>query len=288
MNIFSFELKRLLGRLSTYIYLALIFVLEGYFIANINLYGASPSIEYTAELISLPLMACLPLLTFPSFSKDSATGFDSVIFSLKISSVKLLLGKLCAIFTVFAVSTLPLIVMPFILSAFAKINFLSAFSGIIGYLLFGTVFITMGLFVSALSTKPIYSALFTYAAAVTMYLAEWLSTYAFNTTVVLFSLTVISLLLSLSFMKITHSDYAWLIPLFILETFILVLRFAFPQTLTAFGAVIFDFMGIRSAVSGFCYGLFDISSALELILFGALMISLGAIALSSKKHLASR
>ncbi len=287
-NIFTFELKRLLGRLSTYIYLALILVCEGYFIANINLYGASPAIEYTLEILSLPLMLCLPLLTFSSFARDNASGFDSVIFSLGLSNTRLILGKFTAIFTIFAISTLPVIIMPFILSALANVNLLSAFSGIVGYILFGTVMISVGVFVSIITPKPLYSALITYATVGVIYLCEWLALYSLNTTLVLFSLTILSLLLSLAFMKVTKSDYAWLIPLAVLEVMLLVLRFAFPKGLTALGRVIFTFIGARSSVSGFCYGLLDISSALSLLLLGALMLTLGIIALSSKKHIRSR
>ncbi len=288
INVFSFELKRLLGRLTTYIYFALMMLLEGYFIANINLYGASPAIEYTAELLSLPLLACLPLMTFPSSSKDSSTGFDSAVFTLGLSSTKLIFGKFIAVFTVFAVSTLPVAIMPFILSAFAKINLLSAFFGITGYLLFGGAIISMGLFISAATPKPIYSALFTYAACIISYSCEWLLLYSSNITVIFFSLTAISLLLSLAFMKITHSDYAWLIPLSALEMFILILWFAFPEALKILGEVILKFIGIRSSVAGFCYGLLDLSSAINLIVFCGLMLSLGIIALSSKKHLSAR
>ncbi len=288
INIFSFELKRLIGRLSTYIYTALILLCEGYFITNINLYGGSPAIETTIDLLSLPLMACIPLLTFLSFAGDSKTGFDSVIYSLGLSNIKLLLGKFFAAFTVFLASTLPVIIAPLVLSAFAKINLLSAFISILGYLLFGAAMISLGLFVSSVSTKPLYSALFTYTACGIMYACEWLELYSSNITAVFFALTVISLLISLAFMKITRHDYAWLIPLAVFESFILILRFSFPKALCKFGDILFTFIGARYSVSGFCYGLFNIASAFNLMIFGAMMLSLGFVALSSKKQLSVR
>ncbi len=283
-NIYIFELKRLLGRVSTYVYLALMLVSQGFMIARVNLYGASPAVEYTAEILTLPLLLCLPILTFGTVAKDRLTGFDSVLRSLGISPIQTVIGKILSVYTVFALSTLPLAIMPLIISAMCKVNFISAYIGILGYLLFGLTLTCTGIFISSLCKKKLHSALFTYGASVLIYLAELINTlFYMNINASFLTLTAFAVCLSLAFMLVTHSEYIWLAVLASLEIIIIIFRFVFPSAIKQLAAAVLEMVGFRESLNGFCYGLFDISSLANLIILSALMTALTVMAVSFGK-----
>ncbi len=285
LNVFSFELKRLMGRFTTYIFFAIALLAEGFFIVNFNLYEGRPAIEYTTEFVSVIMMFVIPMLTFPSFSKDRVTGFESSVSALGISNTQRIFGKLLSCETVIAISTAPMVIMMFVLMALSEINILSGFIGIIWYLLFGCAVTSLGIFISSVTPKPLFSALITYASVILMYVCELIypSVYL-NLTASFFTLTLLALGLAVMFMFITKKDYAWLGVFIGLEAVIVILRFALPNALVRLGSSFLDFAAIRRTLSGFCYGLFDISSLFRLIAFSALMLILCKCALSSEKY----
>ncbi len=284
-NMYVFELKRLLGRAGTYIFVAIMLLALGLFTAKLNFFDGSPAFEYTAEVLTLPLMLAIPLLTYASAAKDRALGFDSVLRTLGLSPVKQIAAKLLSALTVFAVSFLPMLVIPILISVQCETNLLSAYVGILGYLLFGIALVCAGVFISTLTRKPISALFLTLASSVVIYLCELVALlYYKDLNASFLTLGILVILLSVAFMAVTRTEYLWMFVLAGLEIVILIFRFAAPSALVYTASAVLELIGIRASVSGFCYGLFDITDLIRLLLFSALMISLGSISLSVRKE----
>ncbi len=284
LNVFSFELKRLLGRISTFVFLAFILLSEGLFIIFFNFYSGVPGIETSIEYITLPLLATLPMICIQAFSGDKKYGRDIASRALGITPVSAVLGRFLAISVIFAVSALPIMILPAILAAFANINATAAAVGIIGYLLFGLTLIAISLFISAVTPSPLFASIFTYVTVIAVYVLEIFHSLLYlDLTFSFFLITVVAVLLALSVLKLTRSEIAAVASLAVMEIILLAVRFISPSALARFGTWLSGFIAFRSNLAGFCYGLFDISAACNLLLLTALMLTLCVFAQKKEK-----
>lgn len=105
----------------------------------------------------------LPLLTMKSFSEERKTRTEQLLLTAPISIKAMVFGKLLAAYVMFAACILLTSLYFFILNIYAVLKFFILFGNVIAILLVGLVFISIGLFVSALTENQLAAAIGTIA-----------------------------------------------------------------------------------------------------------------------------
>lgn len=284
-GIYKYELKTLLSGVKAYIFTAVMILSSGIFITYWNLYSGVPNIEYSISFVTLPLMAAVPFLTFSAFSSDRDTGADMMLFSLGKAPGSLMLGKYLAYLTVFTVSFASILAVPFILMIFADINLAGALSGLLGYYLYGAALIALCLFISSVTAKPLYSAIASYAAVAAAYLCEIILLYIENSLISSFLLlSIIILLAAGAVYYITRSETACLIFAAFLELVVIVLRFAAPDFFAGIFGGIMGVIALRNPLSGFLYGLLDLTALIKYLTVISALLLLTKLSLQRRRH----
>ena len=116
---------------------------------------------YTLMLIFSAVV--LPLLTMKSFSEERKTKTEQLILTAPVSLPSMVFGKFFASYLVFFSATVLSSLYFLFLIPYAQLKFAILIGNVIALLLVGMVFISIGLFVSALTENQLAAAVGTIA-----------------------------------------------------------------------------------------------------------------------------
>ena len=152
-----------------YVFLAVMFLAEGFFLTYVNLNSGYSAIEYSIEFIEIMLMAVLPLISAELFSADRRSGFEKTLFTFGVTPVQLYFGKALAAVTVLTVPYVLYAVMPFALLAFGTVNLAATLTSVVSFYLTGLSFTAICLLVSISVKRKRSAYIISYAVLLISY-----------------------------------------------------------------------------------------------------------------------
>lgn len=167
-----------------YIFLALFYAGAGLFFNMTALSSGSADMAYIFTLLIYVLLVVIPILTMRTLSEEKNQKTDQCLLTAPISLGGLVMGKFLAAFLIFSLAVSITVVYAVVVSAFAQPDWTVVIGNIVGFLLLGSAFISIGIFVSSLTENQIVSAIISFAAMLLCYLLsaiaqiipiEWLS-----------------------------------------------------------------------------------------------------------------
>jgi len=284
-SVYKLELKSMFTSFRGWLFLGLTLFLQGVFITFYNLYSNQAGIEYSLELCSVIYMLCVPLLTVCTFASDRKSGFDKMLFSIVKDTKAILLGKTLALLTVSSSTLILPIIMPVILSLFGKVNFLSAYIGILGYALVTIATALVGIFVSTVTKGKLICSAVTYGTFIVMYLARvFSSAIPINSFVSFTGLTVIVLVAAVAVYFVSGSEFFTFGFIACCEAVLIVLRFTAVAVFSSLFENILNVLSVLGAYDGFIMGLFKLSSVVAVLTVIAAMAAFSWVSLEKRKY----
>lgn len=138
----------------------------------IGLYSEKYSnFEYVFGDGAFLIMFIIPILTMRLFSEERKSGTEQLLLTSPRSITSIVLGKFFAAVTVVAISIVFTLMYFFILNYFGSPSITIAISTMIGFLLLTLAYISLGMFISAITENQIISAFATMAIFLILYLA---------------------------------------------------------------------------------------------------------------------
>ena len=163
LAIFKRELRSyfvgVLGSVCLVIYLTVAGILFSY----TTLFSMSSDVTNFFTLMLIFSAVALPLLTMKSFSEERKTKTEQLVLTAPISLPAMVFGKFLASYTVFGAATVLSSLYFLFLIPYTQLKFAILFGNLIALLLVGMVFISIGLFVSALTENQLSAAIGTIA-----------------------------------------------------------------------------------------------------------------------------
>ena len=148
LAIYKRELKALFTSFIAYIFLFIIFLLSGIFFYMTSLSMLSTSLAATFGVLFFVNVIILPSLSMRAFSEDKQQRSDTLLFASPVKLGSIVMGKFLAAYTVFALGLSITIIYAIIMSAYSPVDWSVFFCTIIGMLLTGAAFLSLGIFVS--------------------------------------------------------------------------------------------------------------------------------------------
>jgi len=112
-------------------------------------------------------------LTMRSFAEEKKSGTLELLVTSPITNTQLLLGKFLAAYTFLLVLLALTFIYQAVLFIFGNPDLLPIISGYIGFMLLGAAFVSIGVFVSSLTSNQIVSALVTFAIFLIFWVINW-------------------------------------------------------------------------------------------------------------------
>jgi len=144
-----------------YVFMGIGMLVSGIFFTANNILGGSASFAAVIGSISYVLILTVPLLTMRSFAEEKKNKSDQLLLTAPISAGDIVLGKyLSAMFTLGA-TLLASVIYPIIISLFGEPYIGEIVVGYVGIILLGSAFVSIGLFISAISENQLSAAVAT-------------------------------------------------------------------------------------------------------------------------------
>ena len=150
-------------------------LLSGFFFAMTNLFPASPDYNSVLGSITFIFLIVVPILTMRLMPDDKRQRTDQLLFTSPTSLTGIVLGKYFAAVSVFVLTLLITCIYPIILSFFGNLATWEIVGGYIGFLLLGSAFISIGLFISTLTENQVIAAVITFSALLFMWIIDWVA-----------------------------------------------------------------------------------------------------------------
>ncbi|MEY4332768.1 MAG: gliding motility-associated transporter permease subunit GldF, partial [Bacteroidota bacterium] len=109
------------------------------------------------------LLLLIPAITMRSFADEQAQGTAEILYSLPISIVQIVLGKILGVFLIILIAIAPTLVYAFVLdqlSSTGGLDWGATLGAYIGLLLLATSYAVIGLFASSKTKQPVVAFVF--------------------------------------------------------------------------------------------------------------------------------
>ena len=171
--IFKRELKSYFITSMGFVFLTIfLFILGTTFVFN-NIYNNIADMQtFYSAITPLYLIIFTVILTMRIMTEDKKNRTEVLLLTSPVSAAGIAMGKFLAAFTVYAIGVLSTLIFAGFIYLYTTIPFITVVSGILGLLLYGALFISVGLFISSLTDSQVVAAIATFCALFFLYLAE--------------------------------------------------------------------------------------------------------------------
>ena len=163
-GIYIKELKSYFSSMTTYIFFFLFLLTGGYAFTHRALIEGSSQMAGFFSDISIVMMGLVPLLTMKLFWADRRSGVMKQLLASRLTAGKIVLGKYFAALTVLATALGATLVYVLILAIFAYPSAAEILICYAGFALFSAALISIGVFLSALTTRIVTAATSTFGS----------------------------------------------------------------------------------------------------------------------------
>ena len=188
--ILKHELRTYFHSLTAYLFGAFLLLFVGIGAMLYNLQAAVSNFEYVLSFSSLIFVVIVPILTMRVIAEERKQKTDQLLYSLPISTTKVVLGKFLALLVVYLLPLCIISLYPLIFSKYGEVYLLTSYGSLIAFFIMGAALLAMGVFISSLTENQGFAAGIGIAVVLFNYfsvqLAEYVSSTAFGTVVVIF------------------------------------------------------------------------------------------------------
>ncbi len=175
ISVYKKELRSYFTSLTGYVSISLILVLTGIFIKVIAFDNRYMFIENALPSASVIMLLAVPIITMSSFAGERAQKTDTLLYSLPLSTSKIVLGKYFAMLTVLSVPVLVIALVPLVLSMYGTVSYFGIYSALITFFLLISAMIAICTFMSSLVESQIIAAVLGSGALIVCYFANLLT-----------------------------------------------------------------------------------------------------------------
>ena len=190
--ILKHELRLYFHSLTAYVFGAFLLVMIGVGAMLYNINAAYSNFEYVLSFSSLIFSVIVPILTMRVIAEERKQKTDQLLYSLPISTTKIILGKYVALLVLYLIPLAVVCMYPLIFSQYGDVYLLTSYGSLLAYFIMGAALIAIGVFISSLTENQGFAAGIGIAAILFNYfsvsLAEYATATAIGSAIVLFIL----------------------------------------------------------------------------------------------------
>lgn len=156
--IYKRELRACFNSFIGWLFLAVVLFFTGLYVTANNLAQGSAYLTYALQSSLIIFIIAVPILTMRILAEERKNKTDQMILTAPVSIWKIVLGKYLALETVFAIPCAVLCLYPFLLARYGTIPYGETYVSLLGFFLYGSAAVAVGLFVSSLTESQVIAA----------------------------------------------------------------------------------------------------------------------------------
>ncbi|MDO5151868.1 MAG: ABC transporter permease [Eubacteriales bacterium] len=201
------ELRLYFHSLTAYVFGAFLLAFVGIGAMLYNLQAAVSNFEFVLSFSSLVFVVIVPILTMRVIAEERKQKTDQLLYSLPISTAKVILGKYLALLVVYLIPLCVIAFYPLIFSQFGDVYLLTSYGSLAAFFIMGAALIAVGIFISSLTDNQGFAAGIGIAVILLNYfsvsLSEYVSSTALGSAIALF---VLSIMLGVLIYQLTKNE----------------------------------------------------------------------------------
>ena len=170
------EMRTYFTSVAGYGFLAVLLLMVGLFFTGINVDGGIANFSYVLNNCTVLFLILIPVLTMRLFAEETRQRTDQLLFTSPLTVGQIVTGKFLSALLLFVIGMAATMLLPFTLSLFGAIPTAEIAGTYIGYILLGSCYIAVGLFVSSLTENQIIAAVATFAVLLLFLVMDMLAT----------------------------------------------------------------------------------------------------------------
>lgn len=152
------ELKIYFHSITAYIFGAFLLLFVGIGALLYNIQAAVANFEYVFRFCSLIFVVIVPILTMRVIAEERKQKTDQLLYSLPLSTTKIILGKYLALLIVYFVPLCIIGIYPLVFSQFGDVYLLTSYGTLVAFFVLGAALMSMGVFISSLTENQGFAA----------------------------------------------------------------------------------------------------------------------------------
>lgn len=171
------DFKSYFSSLIGYVCVAVVLAFFGYFYYQVLSVGSSSYIGTVYSVMFTWCMMVIPIITMRSFSEERKNKTDQALITAPVSVTSIVLGKFFAAFAVYALIILGSLIPSVFISTFGSPNWGIVFGNVLASLLYGAAMVSIGIFISSITTSQIIAAIGSFAISIFLMIIDTASAY---------------------------------------------------------------------------------------------------------------
>lgn len=156
------------------------FVILGYFAQAGSRIEQPLSVVFTNFYIWIFMLFFAPAITMRMLSEERRSGSLEMLLTAPVTEAGVILGKYLAALGFYVVLWAPMAVYAYVLSRYIRIDWSVVASGLLGMVLFGGLYLAIGIFASSLAKNQIVAAVVAFAITVPFFFSAGLAVSLVN------------------------------------------------------------------------------------------------------------
>lgn len=278
------ELKAYFRSPTGYVFSAFLLLFVGIYTMVYNLKSYYANFEFVLDSMSFVFMIIIPFLTMRMISEDRKQKTDQLLYSLPMSTGKIVLGKYFASLLVLALPTAIMCAYPIILFMYGSINFLTAYSSILAFFLLGATLIAVGMFISSVTESQVVAAILSFIVILVNFFISDLSNFISSSSATSFiALAIAIILLALIIKLLTKNGIFAVIFALICEAGLTLLLYVKPVVFEGLFPSIMKSFSVFDRFYRFVSGVFDLTSIVYFAMVSMVFVYLTVQSLEKRR-----
>lgn len=170
------ELRAYLAGMIGYVVTAIFLLLSGYFFIALllNPFGP-PETRYWFGNVTVTLLIVVPAITMRLLAEERRIGTIELLMTSPVTEWQVVLGKYCGSMAFYGIILALLLQYPIVLARVSNPDPGPVASGFLGLVLFGGLFIAIGLLFSSLTKNQIIAFVATFGVLLSLYIIDWMA-----------------------------------------------------------------------------------------------------------------
>lgn len=201
------ELRNYFHSFTAYVFGAFLLAIVGIGAMLYNLQAAVSNFEYVLSFGTIIFVVIVPILTMRVIAEERKQKTDQLLYSLPISTVKMILGKYLALLVIYMIPLAIISIYPLIFAQFGDVYLPTSYGSLVAIFIMGAALVALGVFISSLTDNQGLAAGIGIAVILFNYysvsLSEYVSSTAFGSAI---ALSVLALLLGVIIRYLTRNE----------------------------------------------------------------------------------
>jgi len=287
LAVFKREFKSCFNSMIGYVFIAFLIFIVSMFFALYNLYAGSSYIRNAISGVSFILVIVMPILTMRIMAEERRQKTDQLLYTAPVKITDIVLGKYFALIVTYLIPIALFCLYPFIMRMYGKgaESMPMDYVAILGLFLLGSLYLSIGMFLSAITENQVIAAVMTFGVLlITYFIGSLLALVPGSAIASLIGFSIVIIAIALIIYAMTKHVIISTVAGLVAEIALIITFFAKKTMFEGAFSNVFSVLDCQSKLNNFLYGILDLTNVVYFVSGCVLFVFLTVQAVQKRRY----